>query len=327
MRELRNIAIFSEVANCQSFSKAAKNLQLTPSAVSMSVQKLEAVLGTRLLNRTTRELHLTPDGRAFLDYAEEGLSKINEAFDLFEDRKSGPSGHLRVSVVSGLGRGFILPALPGFLAQNPGVTLDLSFSDQLPNLVRDKFDVGLCHGEPPDGSYVSRFICAPPMILVASPAYLARAGVPSRPEDLDRHAVIDIRLRDGLESSWTLQERITIAGSAAEPVVFTPRAGLAVLDHHDAGLDAALAGLGLALVLRQAAAAHLKSGALVQVLPAHDVKLTSGSKIFLLYPSKRHLPVRVRAFIDFLVEVGRGNSWTGHAAPEAPEPPIAVAAS
>lgn len=326
MRELRNIAIFSEVASCQSFSKAAKNLQLTPSAVSMSVQKLEAALGARLLNRTTRELHLTPDGRAFLDCAEEGLSKIREAFDLFEDRKGAPRGRLRVSVISGVGRSFILPALPAFLAQNPDVSLDLSFSDQLPNLVRDRFDIGLCHGEPPDGSYVSRFICAPPMVLVASRGYLARAGAPARPDDLARHAVIDVRLRDGLDSSWTLQERITIAGSAAEPAVFTPRGGLAVLDHHDAAIDAALAGLGIALVLRQAATPHLKSGALTQVLPAHDVKLTSGSRIFLLYPSKRHLPARVRAFIDFLVELCRRNGWNSYAA-DPSEDAIAVAAS
>jgi DNA-binding transcriptional LysR family regulator len=326
MRELRNIAIFSEVASCQSFSKAARNLQLTPSAVSMSVQKLESVLGTRLLNRTTRELHLTPDGHAFLAFAEEGLRKVNEAFDLFEDRKSAPSGHLRVSMVSGLGRSFVLPALPRFLAENPGITIDLSFSDQLPNLVRDKFDVGLCHGEPPDGSYVSRFICAPPMALVAAPAYLALAGAPVRPEDLAHHAIVDIRLRDGLDPSWTLQERIAIAGAQSEPVVFTPTGGQTTLDHHDAAIDAALAGLGVALVLRQAAAAHLKSGALAPVLPTYDVKLTHAGKVFLLFPSKRYLPARARAFIDFLVELGRRHSWSGRVDVAAAQSPAVAAA-
>src|SRR5262245_49157752 len=100
MRDLRNIVIFAEVANCKSFSKAAKNLLLTPSAVSMGIQKLESALGTRLLTRTTRQLHLTADGRAFLEHAQEGLNKIYEAIDLFEDREASPSGPLRVSIVS-----------------------------------------------------------------------------------------------------------------------------------------------------------------------------------------------------------------------------------
>jgi DNA-binding transcriptional LysR family regulator len=202
------------------------------------------------------------------------------------------------------------------MAQHPQITIDLSFNDQVPNLVRDKFDLGLCYGEPPDGSYVTRYICSPQMIPVASPAYLAARGVPWRPADLADHQIISIRLRDDLDSTWTLEERTASPGSDGEPATFTPKSSLNILDNHDAAVEAALAGLGVALVLRQSAAPHLKKGSLAQVLPAYDVKLASGSKVFLLYPSKLYLPARARAFIDFLVELGRQHNWSNQAAAE-----------
>jgi DNA-binding transcriptional LysR family regulator len=323
MRDLRNIVIFAEVANCQSISKAAKNLSLTPSAVSMGIQKLESALGTRLLTRTTRQLHLTADGRAFFEHAREGLNKIYEAIDLFEDREAAPSGPLRVSIVSTIGRHLILPMLPEFMAQYPDITLDLRLNDQMPDLVRDKFDLGLCYGEPEQSSYVGRYLCSPSTVLVASPIYLVAQGTPTRPAELANHKTINVRLRDGLEPSWTIRERIAIAGSPNEPVTFLPKSGLTI-ENHDSALDAAIAGLGIALVLKQAAQSHLRTGALRPVLPGCDSQLTNGSKVFLLYPSKKYLPARVRVFIDFLVHISRRDGWSGAAAQEAPVEPRAA---
>jgi LysR family transcriptional regulator for bpeEF and oprC len=306
MRDLRNIVIFAEVANCKSFSKAANNLLLTPSAVSMGIQKLESALGTRLLTRTTRQLHLTADGRAFLEHAQEGLNKIYEAIDLFEDREASPSGPLRVSIVSTIGRHLILPVLSEFMTQYPDITLDISLNDQMPDLVRDRFDLGLCFGEPDESSYVGRYLCSPSTTLVASPTYLATHGAPADPDDLvSNHKIINIRLRDGLEASWTMTD------PAGESVTVLPKSVLNIIENHDSALEAAAAGLGVALVLKQAAAAGLEAGSLQRVLPVYESRLTHGDKVFLLYPTKKYLPARVRVFIDFLVHVSRRDNWSG----------------
>jgi DNA-binding transcriptional LysR family regulator len=316
MRELRNIVIFAEVAACQSISKAAKNLLLTPSAVSMGVQKLESALGTRLLTRTTRQLYLTADGRAFFEHAQEGLNKIYEAIDLFEDREASPSGPLRVSIVSTIGRHLILPVLTEFMTQYPAITLDISLNDQMPDLVRDRFDLGLCYGAPDESSYVGRYLCAPSTVLVASPSYLALHGRPAHPHDLSSHKIVNVRLRDGLEPSWTISERIAGAGTPSEPMTILPKSSINIIENHDSALDAAIAGLGIALVLKQSATAHLKVGSLDLLLPAYDSRLTHGSKVFLLYPTKKYLPARARAFIDFLVNVSRREDWSGAAVPQ-----------
>ncbi len=311
MRELRNIEIFTEVANCQSFSKAAKNLLLTPSAVSMSIQKLESVLGTRLLTRTTRQLHLTADGQAFLQHAQDGLKKIYEAIDLFVNRDGLPSGPLRICAVSTIGRGFIMPVLSEFLSQYPGISLELSLADRLPDMIKERMDLGLCYGEPDHCSYVERYLCSPPTVLVASPGYLAAHGTPSQPEDLNSHKTINVHTRDGVVPTWTLRERLSLATAAREPIVIRPVSSLSFIENHESVIDAALAGLGIALVVRKSAAAHIKAGKLAPVLSTYEVSLSEGRRVFLVYPSKRYLPARVRVFIDFLVKVSRRDGWSG----------------
>jgi DNA-binding transcriptional LysR family regulator len=324
MRELRNIEIFTEVANCQSFSKAAKNLLLTPSAVSMSIQKLESVLGTRLLTRTTRQLHLTADGLAFLQHAQEGLSKIYEAIDLFVSRDGPPSGPLRISAVSTIGRGFILPVLSEFLTQYPDISLEFSLRDRLPDMIKEKIDLGLCYGEPDHCSYVGRYLCSPPTVLVASPGYLAAHGTPARPEDLSAHKTINVHIRDGVVPSWTLRERLSLASAAREPIVIQPVSTLSIVENHESAIDAAVAGLGIALVLRKSAASHIKLGALCPLLATYDISVSDGRRVFLVYPTKKYLPARVRVFIDFLVNVSRRDGWSGGPSIDAPVEEAAV---
>ena len=312
MRELRNIQIFTEVANCQSFSKAAKNLLLTPSAVSMSIQKLESILGTRLLTRTTRQLHLTSDCQAFLEQTQQGLSKIYEALDLFVSRDGPPSGPLRISVVSSIGRGFIMPVLPEFMAKYPDISLDITLKDRLPDLIKDKIDLGLCYGEPDHPSYVGRYLCSPPVVLVASPKYLAAHGTPFCPDDLNAHKIINVLMRDGVVPLWTLRERLSLATHSREPVVFQPVSKLNITESHESAIDAALAGLGVAAVMRRSAASYIKSGELCQLLPAYEVSIND-SRVYLVYASRKYLPSRVRAFIDFLVNVNSRDAWSGTA--------------
>jgi DNA-binding transcriptional LysR family regulator len=311
MRELRNIEIFTEVANCQSFTKAAKNMLLTPSAVSMSIQRLEGVLGTRLLTRTTRQLQLTADGQAFLQHAQEGLGKIYEAIDLFVNRDGPPSGPLRVCVASTIGRAFIVPALPEFMSRYPDISLDLSLRDRLPDLIKEKIDVGFCYGEPDHDSYVGRHLCSPPMVLVASPGYLAAHGTPTCPEDLRSHKIINVHMREGIVPSWTCRERLSLATDSRESTVIQPASRLNIFENQESASDAAMAGLGIALVLRKSAAAYIKAGTLCPLLAAYDISIAESSRVFLVYPSKKYLPTRVRAFIDFVVSVSRRDGWSG----------------
>lgn len=311
MRELRNIEIFAEVANCQSFSKAAKNLMITPSAVSMSVQKLETSLGTRLLTRTTRQLHLTAEGRAFLQGTQEGLSRIYEAIDLFSNREGPPSGPLRVCAMSTIGRSFIMPVLPQFMSRYPDISLDLCLRDRLPHLIKDQFDIGLCCGEPDDSSYIGRRLCSPSMVLVASPSYLATNRAPSKPDDLHGHKIINVQWKEGATPLWVFRQHGDDAsGEVHEPVQIQPKSNLNIIESHDSAIDAAAAGLGVALVLRKAAAPYITSGALQPLLPGYDVSTAEGSSFHLLYPSKKYLAKRVRVFIDFLVEVSERDAWS-----------------
>jgi DNA-binding transcriptional LysR family regulator len=269
-----------------------------------------------LLTRTTRQLSLTADGQAFLQRAEQGLSKIYEAIDLFGDRDGSPAGPLRISALSAIGRHYILPALPEFTALYPGVSLELSFTDHLPDLIAEKYDLALCRGEPDNASYVGRYLCAPPMTLVASPGYLAARGIPAGVADLAGGRFVNIRLKDGSAPSWTIRERVTLATATAEPYIFQPANSLTIVEGQDCAIDAALAGLGIALVLRKSAVAPIKAGALRVVLPGHEASLSSASRIFLAYPSKKFLPARVRVFIDFLVETSAREGWSGLTAAE-----------
>jgi DNA-binding transcriptional LysR family regulator len=269
------------------------------------------VLGTRLLTRTTRQLHLTADGQAFLQHAQEGLSKIYEAIDLFVNRDGPPSGPLRVSVASTLGRAYIVPVLPEFMSRYPDISLDLSLRDRLPDLIKEKIDVGLCYGEPDHDSYVGRYLYSPPMVLVASPGYLAANGTPATPGDLHSHKIINVHMREGIVPSWTCRERLSLATDSRESTVIQPVSRLNIFENQESASDAAIAGLGIALVLRTSAAVHIKSGALCPLLAAYDISITDSNRVFLVYPSKKYLPTRVRVFIDFLVSVSHRDGWSG----------------
>jgi DNA-binding transcriptional LysR family regulator len=203
-----------------------------------------------------------------------------------------------------------MPVLPEFMAKYPDISLDFTLKDRLPDLIKDKIDLGLCYGEPDHPSYVGRYLCSPPVVLVASPKYLAANGTPACPDDLNAHKIINVLLREGVVPLWTLRERLALATNSHEPVVFRPVSKLNIMESHESAIDAALAGLGVAAVMRRSAAPYLKSGELCQLLTAYDVSIND-SRVYLVYPSRKYLPSRVRAFIDFLVNVTGRDGWSG----------------
>jgi DNA-binding transcriptional LysR family regulator len=190
-----------QAADSGSFTAAARVLDLTPAAVSKSVAALEAMLHVRLFNRTTRQLSLTEEGRAFIAQARMGLGALETA-TVAAMQGLKPEGLVRVSCAVGFGRRYVLPALPAFYAAHPDVQVELSLNDQTIDLVRDGFDVGIRGGsEPPEGM-VARKICTLSAMLVATPRYLKARGTPRQFQDLANHDLLRVKFLSGNVSPW-----------------------------------------------------------------------------------------------------------------------------
>lgn len=282
---------FVEAARLGSLSAAARKLDLTPAAISRNVLRLEAELGLRLFNRSTRRLRLTAEGEAFLQQVEPALRTLEAAADHAGAAGALPAGKVRISVGASFGRQWVVPALPGLLAQYPALQVEVDLENRPVDLVGEGFDIGIRGGMLRDSSLVARRICALPLVLVASPAYLARAGVPRRVGELEAHAAIVVRFPSGTQSSWEFVEQ----GQALE---FAPRASL-VVSEPEAALDLALAGAGIVQSGLHHTWGHLQAGRLKLVLAGSHQPGTR--EIALHYPHRQHLAPRVRATVDHLL--------------------------
>ncbi len=286
-------------ADCGSFTAAAELLGLTPAAVSKSVAALEAALEVRLFNRTTRQLSLTEEGRAFIAQAKLGLQALDDAA---AQARQGlkPHGLVRVNCAVGFGRSFVLPALPAFFAQHPDVRVELVLNDHAVDLVQGGFDVGIRGGsQPPDGM-VARKICDVPSVLVASPRYLELRGTPRSRADLAGHSLLRVRFLNGKLSPWvfkTLGETAQAKTEQAEAAFDAPAQLL--LSDPALMLDAALLHLGIAQIGRHHAFEALARGSLVQVLPREHIGNTARMSLF--YPHRAGLAPRVRVLVDHLL--------------------------
>ena len=297
MRDLRSLTMFWEVARSETFSAAARKLNVTPAAVSKSVAKLEQQLNSRLFNRTTREVRLTTEGERLLAMISGNLLGLEAALEAM-DSVQRPSGRLRVSLVHAYGKAHVIPRLPLFCARYPDIDLEIGFDDERLDYVRAGFDVGVCYGEPKGHSYISRVLRKPRLVLVASPDYLARRGCPRTPQELQHHDCINVRLRDGRSAAWVFRQ------GGGEPYVHHPKGRIVVIEQLDAVLHAAAAGLGLTVVHAEAAAPMLRAGELSLVLEDYEVRGEGrADDVRVVYAHREHQPLRLRLFIDFLVEI------------------------
>ncbi|CAG9201953.1 miscellaneous; not classified regulator [Paraburkholderia tropica] len=294
-QRVRAIMSFVQAADAGSFAAAGRVLGVTSAAVSKNVGGLERALGVRLMNRTTRALQLTEEGSAFLKQARVALEALDAAVDTIAARRSGPSGRIRISTSAAFGRDHLMPVLPGLLARHPGLSVDVDFDDRVVDFVRDGYDIALRGGAIPDSNLVSRPIFRINLALVASPAYLARAGIPQLPDDLARHALIARRFLGGRVSAWNFR------GEDGSTTTFDPtESAVLTLSAPEALIQAACDGAGIAQVGVHLAQAHLRSGALVVVLnPWH---LPGTYEMVLQYPHRALIAPRVRATIDYLTE-------------------------
>lgn len=279
-----------ELARAGGMSAAARELDVTPAAVSKRLAQIEARLGVRLFNRSTRRLSLTAEGEVYLENARRILGEIDDLDELIASRQASPRGLLKVNAPLGFGRSYIAPAIAEFAQKYPEVSLQLQLTDSPADFVRDAFDVAVRFGDLPDTSLIARKIAPNRRLVCASPGYLKANGVPATPHDLTRHQCIVLRQNEAAYGMWRFTK-----GRRSETVKV--RGNLSSNDG-EVTLTWGLAGLGILQRAEWDLARYLRSGRLVQVL--EDYALPQAD-IYAVFPERHHLSAKVRAFVDFLV--------------------------
>ncbi|MCW5602994.1 MAG: LysR family transcriptional regulator [Burkholderiales bacterium] len=285
-----DLAFFCFVSRKGSLSAAAREMGLTPSAVSKRLAQLERRLGAQLLNRTTRRITLTNEGELYLARATRILSEIEELERLVAGNRAAPKGLLRINATLTFGRTPIAPIISDFVKIYPEVTVQLQLTDRPLNLSAEGYDIGIRFGELPDTRLAARRIAQNRRLLCASPAYIEKAGAPTTPADLAHHNCIIIRQED--DAYGTL--RFT-NGARTETVKV--RGALSTNDP-EVALTWALDGHGIVVRSEWDVARYLRTGLLRRVL---EDRVLPAADIHAVYPQRHNVPAKVRAFIDYLV--------------------------
>lgn len=295
MDRIERFRIFARVVECASFTRAAATLGLPRSSVSAAVADLEAGLGTRLLNRTTRKVSTTQEGEAFYERCLRLLADVEEVENLFRHDGAGVAGRLRVDVPGRIGRLVIAPALPELLARHPALDVDLGVTDRAVNLVEDRVDCVLRVGPIEDSSLVGRRLGELGLVNVASPAYLAQRGVPRSPDDLSGHLAVNY----ASPSSGRVEDFEWVEGGERRALAMRARV---TVNSAEAYIACALAGLGLIQIPAYDVRGHIASGELREVMPDHRAAPLPMS---LLRLRSRRFSRRLEVFADWLEAVVR----------------------
>jgi len=290
---LGSIELFCSTAELGSFTAAASAAAITPAAVSRAISRLEARLGVRLFVRTTRTLNLTDAGREYYEQCRAALNQLVEAERLVTGRQSAPSGVLRISMPTPYGHYRVLPLLPAFSQRYPDVKIEFHLSNRNIDFVDEGFDLAIRGRAPADSTMIARTLEDAELVVVGAPDYLRRAGTPASLHDLHKHNCIQFALPStGRSIPWLFHE-----GGEEIELATTGLYGCA--EDILGAVTLARAGGGLFQTYRFIVDADLREGRLVEVLPQHGGR----SRPFcLIYPHGRHIALRVRAFVDFLVE-------------------------
>ena len=286
-----DLLIFARVADGGSFSRAAERLGLPRSTVSRRISLLEERLGERLMVRTTRRLRLTELGERLLEHARRVATEVEDVAALADNRKGAPVGRLRIAIPSDLAVLLLSDALAAFVALHPAVSLELDLSARRVDLLGENVDLAVRIGTPPeDALLAARRVGVFPIGLYAAPSYLAGRGEPASPDDLARHDGLRLLGRDGEPARWTLLQGET-TWQAVPP-------GRVAANSPELLLRLARAGAGIAAVPEVLAAPYLRRGELKRVLPSWCLRPHVAWAVF---PGRRLMPSKVRAFIDMLV--------------------------
>jgi len=301
MDRLKQMETFVAVAARGSLTAAALAEGVAPAIIGRRMDALEARLGVKLLLRTTRRISLTHEGSAFLEDCQRLLIEVNNAESSVSAGGVKASGHLRVTAPAGFGRRHLAPLVPAFLARHADVSLSLNLSDRVVDLINEGYDCAVRVGDLPDSSLVSVRLADNRRQCVATPAYLKRAGVPAHPSELSRHQCLTLSSEASQSRGWAF---------LVDGTVTHLRPG-GRLDCSDGQVlhGWCLQGLGLAWRSTWEVQGDIEAGRLVSVL---DAFAAPPNGIFAVFPSARHLPLRVRLWLDFLKHTyGDPAYWSG----------------
>jgi DNA-binding transcriptional LysR family regulator len=292
-RLLSGVTVLMAVVEAGTIVRASEALGLSASGVSRALSRLERRVGARLLNRTTRSLTLTDEGRRFYERVGPHLDGIEEAAIEASGSTNVVRGRLRVNVDPFFSRIMLARHVAMFLQQHPEVKLELIMRDHVGDLVADGFDLAVRFGDPPSGTFVARKLAETRILTVASPGYIAMHGRPNHPADVANHACIAFYdAANGRAFDWEFRK-----GRRVLPVNITSR--LLVSDV-GAMLSACEAGTGIAQIMQLGASDLIESGKLVKLFPDWSDELFS---LYALYPSRQHRAAKVRAFVDFCLKI------------------------
>lgn len=294
MRDVvHGMLVFSKVVQAGSLSSAARELGVSTSVVSRTLSALEARLGVRLVNRTTRSLHLTDEGQSYYETCQRILAEIEEADAAVTARRVEPQGVLKVAIPASFGHQHIAPLIPRFADRYPKIELALSLSDRAIHLIEEGFDLAVRIAELKDSSLAARKLAPNRRVVCASPAYLRQHGEPKTPQDLAHHNCLVAGWEQGFAMTWEYKGPAGKRGSVRVT-------GRYACDNWEVLREWAIAGLGVALKSTWDVRRQLEDGSLVALLPGYDFGTDVG--IYAVYPHRRHLPAKTRVFIDFLAE-------------------------
>lgn len=287
---LHAMTVFARVAETESFSEAARAMGLSRSAVSKTVRSLEDRLGVRLLNRTTRQLSLTEEGRSYSAWCARIRGDVEEAARSVSRLQSEPRGTLRVNAPMTFATMHLAPALPDFLARHGDLSVDITLDDRYVDLVDEGYDVSIRIGELEDSSLIARKLTRTRRVVCGAPAYFARHGLPRRIADLAHHNCLSYSyLRAGV-GDWRLRDGDGLRAVKAS--------GNLSANNGDVIRAALLAGQGVGWQPTFIVGDDIRAGRLLWVLGEHGDDVG----IYAVYPHGRHLSAKIRAFVDFLAE-------------------------
>ncbi len=293
MDDILALRLLLAIADSGGFATAARQLGLSPAVATRKMAALEAALGMRLFQRSTRRVSLTEQGAVVRQHAQHVIDTLDEAGEALRGVQAKPTGRLRVMCRAGLGRHFIVPLLPAFRAAFPEVSVGLELNDTgVLDIVAHGCDIGVSIGHLKDSNLIARRIAETDSQIYASPAFLAAHGAPTTPDDLVGHDCLTMSAASGT-TTWQFSLRGSNYSVAIQSAVSVSDA--------DALMSCARAGLGFVMVADWFARDDVRQGKLVQVLAHYQVE-PRGTPINILYQSRSYVPLKVRAFIDFYAQ-------------------------
>ncbi len=291
--EIQSLELFVDVVKLGSFAAVARQRHMDPSSVSRSVQALEEELKLRLLQRTTRQVTLTEAGAIYFERVQHLVAELNYAKQLATDTVEKPYGVLRITASNSFGLKQIVPLLPAFKRANPDLVVDLLLTDSIVDLLAERVDLAIRLGVLPDSAMVARRLKPTRYLVCASPDYLRTFGHPASPFDVAGHKCLVFPL-PGFRSRWLFKDA---DGKVSEVMV----KGDLLISSGLALQQCAVDGMGLALLADWQVQQDIARGALVNVFPQHDVTATTfDTAVWFVYPSRAFVPLKVRAFMDFV---------------------------